>query len=122
MYTLRLEFDQLPQSLNKALRSNWRKAHRINTAWDLMVRQKVAGRLPVVPLERARIQIVRHYYRTLDFDGLVGSLKPVVDGLVSCGVIKDDSWTTLGPWQVDQKFRPKSAGPLLEIYLNGDCA
>lgn len=77
----------------------------------------VRGKLPAAPLTKAKIRIVRHFYRTLDYDGLVGSMKPVVDALVSAGVIKDDSWTTLGVWDVTQEFRAKSAGPLLEVFL-----
>lgn len=53
----------------------------------------------------------------LDFDGLVGSLKPVVDALVTAGVIEDDSWKHVGAWIVDQQFRPERQGPLLEITL-----
>lgn len=76
-----------------------------------------SGKLPKTPLTKARISIVRHYYRMLDYDGLVGSLKPVVDAFVSCGVLKDDSWNVLGPWNVSQVFRPKSEGPLLYIVI-----
>ncbi len=53
----------------------------------------------------------------LDFDGLVGSLKPVVDALVTAGILLDDRWSVLGAWSVDQKFREKKAGPMLEILV-----
>jgi len=53
----------------------------------------------------------------MDFDGFVGSLKPVVDALVTAGVIEDDSWKTLHTWDVDQVFRPKKLGPLLQIEI-----
>jgi hypothetical protein len=53
----------------------------------------------------------------LDYDGLVGSLKPVVDALVSAGIVLDDRWSVLGAWRVDQRFRPKKQGPLLEIQI-----
>ena len=53
----------------------------------------------------------------LDFDGLVGSVKPVIDGLTRAGVIKDDSWGVVGAWQVDQVFRPKKEGPRIEIIV-----
>lgn len=68
-------------------------------------------------MKRARIRLVRHAYRTLDYDGLVGSMKPVVDALVTARVLKDDSWNVLGRWDVDQKFRPKKDGPELEIWI-----
>lgn len=53
----------------------------------------------------------------LDFDGLVGSMKPVVDALKRCGVLADDSWAVTGAWNVTQKYRPKSEGVLLEILV-----
>lgn len=116
-YSLHLTFHSLPKSLNKLLRTNRFKSNNQNKAWDWMVFGMVRGKLPAAPLTKAKIRIVRHFYRTLDYDGLVGSMKPVVDALVSAGVIKDDSWTTLGVWDVTQEFRAKSAGPLLEVFL-----
>lgn len=76
-----------------------------------------SGKTPTAPLQKASITIVRHSHRMLDFDGLVGSLKPVVDALVSAGVLSDDSWGVVGRWNVDQKFRSKSSGPMLEIFV-----
>lgn len=53
----------------------------------------------------------------LDYDGLVGSMKPVVDALVTCGILKDDSYKVTGPWDVTQSFRPKKSGELLEVFV-----
>ena len=75
------------------------------------------GKLPKSPLPMVSIEIIRHSHRTLDFDGAVASVKPVVDALVSAGVMIDDSWKVTGAWLVDQKFRPKSSGPILEIRI-----
>jgi len=47
----------------------------------------------------------------------VGSLKPVCDALVTSGVLIDDSWKVLQAWEVDQVFRPKKDGPLLQIEI-----
>jgi hypothetical protein len=82
-----------------------------------MIYLSARGNLPKEPLKKAKLRIVRHFYRTLDFDGLVGSLKPVVDSLVTAGVLIDDSWKTLQTWDVDQVFRPKKLGPLLQIEI-----
>jgi hypothetical protein len=108
------------KSLNVALRSNRFALHRQNKQWDRLIycllREKNA--IPPSPLTKAHIRLIRHSHRTLDFDGLVGSLKPVVDSLVSAGVILDDRWNVLGKWDVDQIFRPKKEGNLLEIYVS----
>lgn len=116
-YKLFITLDQLPKSLNKKLRSNRFALHRENKAYDSLIACQCSSNLPTNPLQRANITIIRHSFRFLDYDGLVGSLKPIVDALVTCGVLSDDSWPVLGRWNVDQRFRPKAQGPLLEILV-----
>lgn len=77
----------------------------------------VRGKLPATPLKKARITITRHFWRTLDYDGLVGSMKPIVDALVTAGVLVDDSWAVTGPWVVSQEHRLKKDGPLLTVLV-----
>lgn len=117
MYQLQIEINELPQSLNKKLRKHWTKNHRENNLWDTLIYQKVFRQLPPSPLKKAKLRIVKHFWRTMDFDGFVGSLKPVVDALVTAGVIEDDSWKVLQAWEVDQVFRDKKLGPLLQIEI-----
>jgi len=117
MYQLQIEINELPQSLNKKLRKHWTKNHRENNLWDTLIYQKVFRQLPPTPLKRAKLRIVKHFWRTMDFDGFVGSLKPVVDALVTAGVIEDDSWKVLQAWEVNQVFRDKKLGPLLQIEI-----
>ena len=117
MFQIDLTFHELPKSLNKTLNAHWRRRHSSNNAWDNRVYALVADKLPPQPLAKARIRIVRHFWRTLDYDGLVGSMKPVVDGLVTAGVLSSDSWKVLGVWDVTQEYRPKKDGPLLEVSL-----
>jgi hypothetical protein len=82
-----------------------------------MVELECAMKKPKAPLKRARLTLIRYSHRMLDYDGLVGSMKPVVDALVASGVLEDDSWNVLGAWSVDQRFRKKSDGPLLELLV-----
>lgn len=118
-YKLFLQLDRLPASLNKKLRSHRFKNHKENKSWDMIIGLECSRKLPPYPLPRASISIVRHSHRMLDFDGLVGSVKPVVDALVTAGVLQDDNWTVTGRWNVDQRFRPKKDGPMLEILIQG---
>lgn len=118
MYQLYLKFDQLPVSLNKKLRSHRFKNHKENNQWDAIISCLASGKKPIAPLEKCSIVIVRHFYRFLDYDGCVGSMKPVIDGLKFSGIIKDDSYEITGPWHVTQIFRPKNMGPLLEITIS----
>lgn len=117
MYQLNLKFPVVPKSLNKELRGHRFARMRSNRSWDLLVASLVRNQLPPAPLTKARLKIVRRFYRTLDYDGLVGSMKPVVDALVTAGVLKDDSWNVLGAWDVTQEFQPKSRGAELELWL-----
>ena len=117
MYRLALELTQLPEAFNKVLRTHWKDRHSTNMSWYMFISCEVGLKRPPKPLKRARISIVRHAHRTLDFDGLVASMKPVVDGLVVAKVLSDDSWRVTGPWHVDQVFRPKDQGPLLTIEV-----
>lgn len=95
---------------------SWRKNHHERIQWTNYIACNIRGR-PAEPLTKAKLSIVRHSHRMLDYDGLVGSMKPVVDSLVQLGILSDDSWTVLGAWNVSQKYRPKSDGPRLEILL-----
>lgn len=117
MYKLDLTLHALPDSLNKGLRGHRMKYFSKNKRWDMLIFGMCRGKLPETPLKKAHITIVRHFWRTLDYDGLVGSMKPIVDALVSAGVIVDDSWKVLGAWEVDQQFRTKKEGPLLTIQI-----
>lgn len=116
-YELELEFTVLPRSLNMTLERN-RWLHRNSgKRWDALVRYTIGNRLPDTPLQKAHITLVRAYYRTLDYDGLVGSMKVVVDALVTAKVLIDDSWKVTGKWDVDQVFRPLKDGPLLTVKI-----
>ena len=117
MYQLSFTLHSLPDSLNKALRGYRMKYFKKNHKWDLLVFGMVRHQLPKEPLKKAHIRIVRHFWRTLDYDGLVGSMKPIVDALVSSGVILDDNWNVTGQWDVSQQFRSKKEGALLEVTI-----
>lgn len=121
MYKLHLKIhDTTLKSLNVSLRSHWTARSRINRQWDKLIlgMVKSQNKVPLIPLPKAQIHVIRHSHRMLDYDGLVGSLKPVIDSLVSAGVILDDRWSCVGKWNVDQVFRPKKDGNLLEIIVS----
>lgn len=117
MYELRLSIPALPAANNVKLRQHWGVQRREGKEWDNTIHYETVGKKPPAPLEKAQVAFVRHSDRMLDFDGLVGSLKPVMDALVEARIVKDDAWSIVGAWTVDQKFRPKKDGPLLEIRV-----
>ena len=82
-----------------------------------MVEEKVSHQKPPKPLDKCHIKVERCFYRFLDWDSCVASLKPLIDGLIHCDIIKDDSYKITGPWDVTQSFRPKKEGPLLKVEI-----
>jgi hypothetical protein len=120
-YSLNFELETLPNSLNRSLRSHYFVRSKENHFLKNLVAVKTHGLKPHKPLTKAKLTIVRCYYRSLDFDGLVGSLKPLVDALTHNRIIEDDSWKVLGAWEVTQEFRPKKLGPLLKVTVQGPC-
>jgi len=107
MYELHFKMYGLPKSLNKALRTNRYQRNDDYKFWYDAICEMLADKRPDFPLKRAKIKIVRYFYRELDFDGLVGSFKPIVDSLIHAGIIIDDNWKCLGSWDVDQKYCSK---------------
>lgn len=112
-----IQFERIPASMNKKLRSHWRTQRRESKSWDLEVELATRNQKPKKPLTRAKITIIRHSWRMLDYDGLVGSMKPVVDAFVTAGILSDDSWKVLGRWNIDQRFRPKDDGDRLDVLI-----
>lgn len=117
LYTLELKLPFLPKSLNKSLRTHYLKRDEENKVWDKLVWLYVRNNLPLKPLTKVKITCVRYNWKALDFDGLVGSLKPVIDAFETAKVIKKDSWKVTGKWDVDQKFLPKKEAPYITIKI-----
>lgn len=106
-----------PKALNKLL---WKNYHTVNAnakLWKSHVYNTVQNKRPIQPLEKFNLYLIRHSYRTLDPDGLMGSFKPTVDGLIHARVIKNDGWKNSKQWYCDQVFRKKADGSLIEIFV-----
>ena len=123
IYRLSFTVQGVPKSLNGLLNMKTRSYHQYNNykqEWKRSIEMECSDLLPGVPLEFAKIKLVRCYYRFLDYDNLVGSMKPVVDGLVSAGVLMDDKYTNTGPWDVSQEKIPKKLGGYVKVYVTED--
>ncbi len=64
----------------------WRKL-AAEAAWGVWSLSKRCGK----PLERVKLTLIRGSTRECDYDNLVASFKPVIDGLMDAGVITDDN-------------------------------
>jgi hypothetical protein len=67
-----------------------------------------------------KLKLVSHRHLFLDYDNLVGAMKPIVDGLVTAGLFINDKYTTTGQWNVDQKKIPKKQQGFVEIEITED--
>jgi crossover junction endodeoxyribonuclease RusA len=89
-WTIRLPWPTPPLSLND--RGHWAARHRrvreVRRVAAALVRAQHIPRLD-------RCEVTLHYVprdgRTRDTDNLVATLKPIADGIVDAGVVKDDS-------------------------------
>ena len=96
MKTLRIKIATPPPTLNVMLRKHHMSRSRINnriyTEVMAEVRSQVQKKdLPLFGGAPVRITGTRYSNSPLDPDNLIGSLKPVIDGLRHCGAILDDT-------------------------------
>lgn len=122
-YWIEILIPGAPMTPNEIYGANKFKKHRNAVNWKQWVYLLARGHEPPQPLKKARIFCRRHGPRQLDFDGLVGSFKPVIDGLCTrkektvglkkddreilwSGILENDTWAITGPWIVDQASAP----------------
>ncbi len=98
-YKLEIELLGLPRRFNEGQGSHWTVRHRESQKWH----KRLLGKMilsrqspPLKPLKKATLTLVRYSARAPDYDGLVQSLKPVVDALKKCAIIEDDSMAVIG--------------------------
>ena len=96
MKALRITISTAPPTLNAMLRKHHMSRSRINNRIYLEVLAEVRSQvthkeLPLWGGAPVRITGTRYSRWPLDPDNLIGSLKPVIDGLRHCGAIMDDT-------------------------------
>jgi Holliday junction resolvase RusA-like endonuclease len=108
-YRLVFEIAGLPKSPNRLLGAHWTARSSHAKKWKRAVQLAVAlnGGLPLAPLVKARVHCVRLSSGTMDRDGLCGSFKSVMDALVDCGVLVDDSPDHVDVTYAQEKCAPK---------------
>lgn len=114
---LELEIISKAPSLNQLLSKGWKFRHFSFLKIKNEIKLKTSGYLPASPLKKFKISINRHATRTLDFDGFVASLKPIIDGLVMARVIHDDTWDLINHIEVSQtKVKKPNQKILLKVW------
>lgn len=119
IYFARIIIEALPERFNENKRQNFRTRHRKSLRWHrLVIDSFVLQRQPIPekPLDRANITLIRHSSQCPDYDGLVQSFKPLVDGLVKAKIIIDDNMKVIGKPDYQWKLAPIRKG-FVEIVV-----
>jgi hypothetical protein len=116
-YKVRIFLSGTPKGTNKILGHSYWVKHKSACKWKSHLAAVIGFNKPARPIEKVNITAIRHAFRMLDFDSCVASLKPVVDGLVECGLLKNDNYSRTGDWSVTQVFRPKKLGNMIELII-----
>ena len=109
-YVLDITIQGLPATYNSiGHKSHWVKLKNTRQ-WKWNVKHAVGRFLPKQALKKARLHLVRYSSTPCDYDNLIQSLKPVLDGLVECGVIADDSMSVISKPTYDWKKTERGKG------------
>ena len=95
MYSLTLELNIHATDSNKILGRNYFAKHSVFKQAKNEIIKLSLGKRPLQPLTSFQITATRHASRFLDYDNLVSSFKPFIDGLKLAKVIQDDNWNYL---------------------------
>ena len=82
----------VPHSPNRTFKMHWGERARWKKAWEEEVwfgalSLKSPTKLPAKP----KVQVTLYMHELQDRDNAMASLKPILDGLVKVGLLKDDS-------------------------------
>ena len=118
-YELSLEIEGLPKMLNQILWTHWTVKKKHTDLWKAKVMQAIGAQKPTTPLKKAQVEFTRCSSKECDFDGLVGSFKPVADALTTCGIIEDDKVSVIGQpkylWEKAKRSEGKIRVRVLEV-------
>lgn len=95
-YRLIFELNGLPKTTNRLAGSNFYLVHQMRKKWKRDVYFTTHYYRPSEPLKKATLKLTRISSHQPDFDGLVSSFKPILDGLKEAKIILDDSMDQIG--------------------------
>lgn len=114
-YHLSLRLDGLPPMNTSHTRGHWSKAHREVLRWRTEIAVLTHQQRPAKPLAHARLTITRHSSVEPDLDNAAQAVKPILDALVSAGILLDDSPRVLARVYLWQRAAPRKGFIQLEL-------
>lgn len=116
-YRLSFTLHEVPLTLNEMMGKHWRSRHNSFSLIHKLIYLQTLKYKPETPIERARVAITRYSSGTLDRDNAYFTAKPVLDGLVECGIIKDDGFNQVKFLEVNQVKIKRNEKRKLEVSL-----
>lgn len=104
MYSLTIELPIMKTDANRTKGFNRFIVHKTFKSVKDQISILTLGKRPAKPLTKFQISVKRLSPRTLDYDNLISSLKPHLDGLKLAKIIHDDSWKFIKFINVDQEL------------------
>ena len=92
MYRLEFILHTTPLTLNEVMSKGWKPRHFNFEKVKDEIRLLTLGKRPEAPIKKASVYIRRFSPRKLDRDNFIFTFKPILDGLVGCGIIEDDGF------------------------------
>lgn len=80
----------LPKMPNQLLRKHWAVISQEAKKWHILVHYHTLKQKPAKPHQKVKAEMTRFSTQEPDRDGLSGSFKYVMDGLVKAGIMVDD--------------------------------
>lgn len=117
LYSIAIVLKGLPKTQNALNTMHWAKKSAHNKKWkrDVLVAVLRYGK-PAKPLSKATLKLTRCSSQQPDFDGLTGSFKCLIDGLVEAKVLSDDCPLVIGsPTYTWEKRSPKDGHVIIEV-------
>jgi len=114
---MKLFIPVLPKLPNTLLGSSWYVRSTHARKWRRYIGEALMEFQPVKKLQFAYVTLTRCSPRSCDFDGLVGSFKPVLDALVKNFAIEDDDPVHVSVEYEWQKTARKEQG--IKITVEG---
>lgn len=117
-YYLEFSVYGLPRTTNSLAPTHWSVKGRHAKEWRAAVVYAVRAcgiSKPDAPLAKAKLTLIRISSGKLDYDGLVSTFKPVIDGLVDAEVLVDDDIASIGIPEYKQEKGKQGRGKITVI-------
>lgn len=118
-YVLEFEISGLPSISANGSHGHWATKAKERKRWHALVAFAIGWRGPRVALNKAKLTLTRHSSSEPDFDGLVVSFKPVIDGLVRAKVIVNDKPSNIGQPQYRWEYSSPRKG-FVTVRIEGN--